>query len=72
MVHAFVRQSGGALRVESKPGIGSSFRILLPATSAPISETDDGWVDGDLLRASVVSRDPALSRRLSSTSVPAG
>ena len=56
MVHAFVRQSGGALRVESKPGIGSSFRILLPATSAPISETDDGWVDGDLLRASVVSR----------------
>jgi signal transduction histidine kinase len=56
MIHAFVRQSGGALRVESKPGIGSSFRILLPVTSAPISETEDGWGDGDLLRASVLSR----------------
>jgi len=56
MIHAFVRQSGGALRVESKPGVGSSFRILLPVTSAPITETDDGWGEGDVLRASVLSR----------------
>jgi len=56
MIHAFVRRSGGALRVESKPGIGSSFRILLPVTSAPLAETDDGWGDGDLLRAGVLSR----------------
>jgi len=55
MIHAFVRQSGGALRVESKPGVGSSFRILLPVTSAPISEIDDEIEEGDL-RTTVLSR----------------
>jgi signal transduction histidine kinase len=45
MIHAFVRQSGGALRVESTPGAGSVFRILLPIASEPASPTDEGWSD---------------------------
>ena len=55
MIHAFVRQSGGALRVESRPGVGSSFRILLPITSAPLSEPDDESEEGEL-RTTVLSR----------------
>ncbi len=30
MVHAFVRQSGGAMQVQSNEGVGSTFRLLLP------------------------------------------
>ncbi|MGC4085564.1 MAG: ATP-binding protein [Vicinamibacterales bacterium] len=30
MVYAFVRQSGGTMRVESQPGLGTRFMLLLP------------------------------------------
>jgi two-component system cell cycle sensor histidine kinase/response regulator CckA len=33
-VHAIVAQSGGHLRVESRPGEGATFRILLPHLSS--------------------------------------
>ncbi len=31
MAHGFVRQSGGALRIYSEPGVGTTVRMLLPA-----------------------------------------
>lgn len=30
MVHAFVRNAGGAMRVESEPGVGTRFELMLP------------------------------------------
>ncbi len=34
MVHAFVRQSGGAMQVQSSEGHGSTVRLILPAVEA--------------------------------------
>ncbi|MEQ1728423.1 MAG: PAS domain-containing protein [Vicinamibacterales bacterium] len=34
MVHAFVRQSGGLMQVQSDEGAGSTFRLLLPTAQA--------------------------------------
>ncbi|MDK2770523.1 MAG: response regulator [Sphingomonas sp.] len=40
MVHGFAQQSGGAVRIESEPGRGTSVRLYLPITDAsPVAES---------------------------------
>ncbi|SDG08710.1 PAS domain S-box-containing protein [Pseudomonas abietaniphila] len=42
MVHGLVQQSGGALRLCSSPGIGTTAALWLPATTAPAQALDTG------------------------------
>ncbi len=40
-VYGIVRQAGGAISLQSQPGLGTSFRILLPITGAPLESTGE-------------------------------
>ena len=42
-VYGIARQSGGALRIESMPGHGTTVRILLPETSAGDADGEDSF-----------------------------
>jgi nitrogen-specific signal transduction histidine kinase/CheY-like chemotaxis protein len=55
MVHGLVQQSGGALRLCSSPGIGTTAALWLPATTAPAQALDTGSQQpvGDLAHPAV-------------------
>jgi signal transduction histidine kinase len=55
MIHAFVRQSRGSMRVESVPGAGSRFRILLPI--ADVTAGEELWHAADFLTAGKAGRE---------------
>lgn len=38
MIHGTIRQAGGRLEIESEPGVGTTVRLYLPVSSAPVSE----------------------------------
>ncbi|MBY0495543.1 MAG: response regulator [Cyanobacteria bacterium] len=71
MVYGFVRQSGGVITVESAPGRGTTFSLLLPRTGdtndrtptpknlAPLTERGSGTV--------LIAEDERALRRLSAT-----
>ena len=68
-VHGVVGQHGGEVRVRSEPGLGSTFDVVLPVASEPVS-FDESSSAGSLLgggeRVLVVEDAPAV-RRLAHT-----
>ncbi len=65
MVHGIVEASGGAIRVESQPGQGTTFKIRFQAGSTPLQKKALTLSFGELTRAATVLlvEDDEVSRR---------
>ncbi len=53
-VHGFVRQSRGIIRLDSRPGAGTSVHVFLPRAEPVASDTDAGAAPPETRRAPVV------------------
>lgn len=63
MVYGFARQSGGAVRIHSQIGIGTSVKLYFPTTEAPPADTGQlsfSVPEGAGERVLVVEDDPAV------------
>jgi signal transduction histidine kinase len=63
MVYGFIRQTGGAVRIHSQLGMGTSVKLYLPITdAAPVTESalSSGAPQGTGERVIVVEDDPAV------------
>ncbi len=64
-VHGIVKQSGGHIRVESKPGEGTVFRIYLPQIEGSAEESEDAFEPGSVVGSGtilVVEDEPDVRR----------
>jgi PAS domain S-box-containing protein len=68
VVHGIVRQHKGCVDVESRPGAGTTVRVLLPITSAPQAEDSSGRGDSNERvggrETLLVAEDEPILRRL--------
>ncbi|MBB3860669.1 signal transduction histidine kinase [Novosphingobium hassiacum] len=64
MVYGFAKQSGGAVQLDSRPGLGTTVRLHLPITAATLAHkgvaVPEATPRGDGERVLVVEDDPAV------------
>ncbi|GAB1722904.1 MAG: putative Hybrid sensor histidine kinase [Nitrospira sp.] len=70
-VYGIVKQSGGCIEVESKPGRGATFKIFFPRIEAVNDETESVAVGGDSVRGRetvlLVEDEPGVRRLVNET-----